>query len=68
VPIKIIYGAPDLVAATFRQRPIWWPKNFEIFFNHFELKVVSLALISPKDAFYTGSDVFAAHILGTDGF
>jgi hypothetical protein len=29
------YGAPDLVAATFGQRPNWWPKFFEFFFAFF---------------------------------
>ena len=43
-------------------------KIFESFFNCLELRVVSLALFSPTDAFCAGSDVFAALILGKDSF
>jgi len=47
---NLLYGAPDLVTATFVQRPIWSAKFFEIYIALFpsKVKIVPHTLFLPK--------------------
>jgi hypothetical protein len=46
------YGAPDLVTATFVQRPTWLAKKFQFFLPSFKVKIVPHTLFLPKKLFY----------------